>query len=301
VALLKNEGAGFIKVFGSLSREAYFAIVEEAKRLGLPVSGHVPILVTPQEVSIAGQRCIEHAGRFPIPCKEGTVEQLQAAARTDTTPRNQLARAISACTSYNQDSAEVLATLLAKNNTYVVPTLVQRVVYDVYSGDSARFATALRFTPVWHRREWAKDIVAGQASTVIAKAMRSVSDGRMAYIRTLHKAGVTIMAGTDSPNFPYAFPGFGLHQELELLVQCGLTPIEALRSATLTPAKFLGLENAFGTVEQGKTADLILLNDNPLENISNTQKIEAVVVNGRLLRRSDLDALLLQVENMARK
>src|SRR5215218_1721254 len=91
----------------------------------------------------------------------------------------------------------------------------------MYSGDSARFAPALRYMSAWHRRAWANDIVVGQVSSVVANATHFLSDGRMAYIRTLHKADVTIMAGTDSSNFPHAFPGFGLHYELELLVQCG--------------------------------------------------------------------------------
>jgi imidazolonepropionase-like amidohydrolase len=87
-------------------------------------------------------------------------------------------------------------------------------------------------------------------------------------------------------------PGFSLHEELVLLVGAGLTPLEALRTATLNPARVLGLADSLGTVEAGKLADLVLLEGNPLADIANTQRIRAVVGNGRLYRRSDLNRLL---------
>jgi imidazolonepropionase-like amidohydrolase len=107
----------------------------------------------------------------------------------------------------------------------------------------------------------------------------------------MHRAGVKILAGTDLGN-PYVYPGFSLHDELALLVQAGLTPLEALQTATLNPAKFFGKETELGTIEKGKLADLVLLDANPLENINNTTKINAVVLNGRLLDRAALDKLL---------
>ena len=114
----------------------------------------------------------------------------------------------------------------------------------------------------------------------------------------MHRAGVELLAGTDVLN-PYCFPGFSLHEELELLVEAGLTPMEALQAATLNPARFLGKAQEFGTVAEGKRADLVLLDANPLEAISNTHKIDAVVVNGRLLDRAALDALLAQAKAAA--
>jgi len=114
----------------------------------------------------------------------------------------------------------------------------------------------------------------------------------------MRRAGLEFLAGTDVGN-PYCFPGFSLHDELGLLVQTGLTPIEALQSATINPARFLGKEQEIGTVEEGKIADLVLLDANPLQDISNTQRINAVVVNGRLLDRAALDALLAQAEATA--
>jgi hypothetical protein len=129
---------------------------------------------------------------------------------------------------------------------------------------------------------------------------RLVYQKQVELVGMMHRAGVALLAGTDVLN-PYCFPGFSLHDELGLLVEAGLTPLEALQAATLNPARFLGKEQEFGTVEEGKRADLVLLDANPLEGISNTQKIAAVVVNGRLLDRAALDALLAQAEATAKQ
>ncbi len=116
----------------------------------------------------------------------------------------------------------------------------------------------------------------------------------------MNRARVEFLAGTDVSN-PYCFPGFSLHDELALLVDVGLSPMEALQSATLNPARFLGKEKELGTVEKGKIADLVLLEANPLEDIRNTTKINSVVLNGRLLERKALDQLLTEVEAAAKK
>jgi imidazolonepropionase-like amidohydrolase len=116
---------------------------------------------------------------------------------------------------------------------------------------------------------------------------------------SMHRAGVKILAGTDTYN-AYCFPGFGLHDELELLVKAGLTPLEALQTATLNPARFLNLTSSLGTVEKGKIADLVLLDANPLTDIGNTRKIAGVVLNGKYLPPESLQKLLAGAEAIAR-
>lgn len=116
----------------------------------------------------------------------------------------------------------------------------------------------------------------------------------------MRKAGVPIMAGTDVAN-PFIYAGFSLHDELNVLVKAGLTPMEALQSATLNPAKFVGMQDSLGTGTPGKLADLVLLNANPLADISNTQRISAVVFNWKLLDRQSLDKMLADVEENAKK
>ena len=116
----------------------------------------------------------------------------------------------------------------------------------------------------------------------------------------MHRAGVRVMAGSDAPN-PYVFPGFSLHDELILLVEAGLTPMEALQAATRNPAEFLGMQDSLGTVERGKVADLVLLEGNPLENVGNIRRIAAVVVNGKYLPKSELEKMKADVEAANRK
>jgi imidazolonepropionase-like amidohydrolase len=115
----------------------------------------------------------------------------------------------------------------------------------------------------------------------------------------MNAAGVPIMAGTDT-TAPFVFPGSSLHEELALLVQAGLTPMQALQAATKLPAQFLGKLQTQGTVEVGKFADLVLLDANPLEDIHNTQNIRAVILRGELLDRVLLDERLTAEENFAK-
>ena len=117
----------------------------------------------------------------------------------------------------------------------------------------------------------------------------------------LHKTGVPFLAGTDTPAGVYIFPGYSLHEELQRFVAAGFTPLEALQTATINPARFFEMENQLGTVEKGKLADLVLLSANPLEDIANTQKIAGVIVNGRYFYRAELDKMLGRVENAARR
>jgi imidazolonepropionase-like amidohydrolase len=122
-----------------------------------------------------------------------------------------------------------------------------------------------------------------------------VEEMRRKIVADMQRAGVGLLAGTDMGEVGL-IGGFSLHEELVSLQSAGLTPLEALQTATINPAIYQNATDSLGTIEQGKIADLILLNENPLENIDNTQKIEAVFTNGMYLNRKDLDSLLLGVE-----
>jgi imidazolonepropionase-like amidohydrolase len=113
-------------------------------------------------------------------------------------------------------------------------------------------------------------------------------------VNVLNRAGVGILVGTDFGN-PFIFPGTSVHAEMEALVEAGLTPLEALQAATINPARYLGVTDSLGTVAEGKLADLVLLDGNPLDEITNTQRVHAVMLNGQLLLRSDLDALMTEI------
>lgn len=161
--------------------------------------------------------------------------------------------------------------------------------YIVFGDESFRRDGRLRYIPRLLQQRWNIRVAnrAGSDNAVEKKVLQK----QFEIVGAMQKAGVPILAGTDTGN-PYCFPGFSLHDELALLVIAGLTPVEALRSATLNPAKFFGLDQTLGTIEQGKIADLVLLDANPLLDIRNTQRINAVVSNGRLFDRQALDKML---------
>jgi Amidohydrolase family len=119
---------------------------------------------------------------------------------------------------------------------------------------------------------------------------------RRKFIGMCNRAGVKILAGTDGPGIGRLTPGFGLHHELELLVEAGLKPIEALQAATINAARALRKESELGSLEPGKFADMVILNSDPLSDIHNTTKIDSVVLRGRMFDRAALDAILAGIE-----
>ena len=119
-------------------------------------------------------------------------------------------------------------------------------------------------------------------------------------VGTMKRAGVRFLAGTDVQN-PFVFPGFSLHDELSLLVEAGLTTLEALQSATINPAAYLGTDQFLGTIATGKAADVLLLDANPIDDIRNTKRIAAVIIRGRLIDRAGLDHMLETAEKAAAK
>jgi imidazolonepropionase-like amidohydrolase len=121
---------------------------------------------------------------------------------------------------------------------------------------------------------------------------------RLRMVGEMNSAGVKLLAGTDTA-YGYPVGGFALHDELALFVNAGLSPMEALQTATINPAKFFGKETELGTIEKGKLADLILLDADPLADISNTKKINAFVLNGRLFDRNGLGKMLIEIEAAA--
>ena len=160
----------------------------------------------------------------------------------------------------------------------------------------------LKYVPAaWKKVTWKRftdEIVAGYGEDDLATRKRFV-EKELEVVSMMKKKGVRFLAGTDTPAGVHIFPGFSLHEELQRLVAAGFSPLEALQTATVDPARFFGAEDRFGTVEVGKAADLVLLRANPLAEIRNTQEIAGVVANGRYFSRKELDAMLAEVESAA--
>ncbi|HEV3421586.1 MAG TPA: amidohydrolase family protein [Candidatus Acidoferrum sp.] len=291
---LQKNGADFIKIQSLVPRDGYFAAADEAKNVGIVFAGHVPDKVRATEASNAGQKSIEHlTGVFE---GSSTVEdELMAAPRGPGRGKF--------LSTYDPARAKVLIALFVKNQTWQVPTLYwergEWLIEQTSAGPDplAKYAPAAWRVRAWPmfttgiEKDWSTDPFADREKFFQAE---------LKMVGEMNRAGVPILAGTDTAAGVRVYPGFSLHEELELLVRAGLTPMEALQAATLNAGKYLGLADT-GTIEKGKRADLVLLDANPLQDIKNTRKIQSVVLAGRYFSRVDLDHLLHEVEEEAAK
>jgi imidazolonepropionase-like amidohydrolase len=276
----------FIKVHNALTPEVLFAVAREARTRRMTFAGHVFPPVTPLQASDSGQRSLEHLSGFPNECRGADSARFAGAL-----PLQRFL--LGACTSAPQ--RDVYARI-ARNQTWVTPTLiVQKPVatltppvthgdrVSAYYSDSllALMGMVLPLPP--NPPEAAR--VAGAA----------LLEKRMALAADLARAGIPLLIGTDAPLAP-ALPGEGVHIEMELLVRAGLSPAAALRAATWEPARYLGATDSLGLVAAGRVADLVMLDANPLEDITSVRRIAAVVANGRLYTRAELEALRASAE-----
>jgi imidazolonepropionase-like amidohydrolase len=295
---LHAAGADFIKVYNLLPREVYAAIVAEAKRVGMPVAGHVPIAVGALAASQAGQRSIEHLTDLLLSCSTHEAPLRAALVSAFEKPRDSL-RALGrrqqqeVLDTYSPEKCQALAAQLLRDSTWQVPTLtvLRAIAYvddTVFTSDARLQYMSRETRDSWNPRNDFRFKTMTAAD--FARSKRTYTK-QVEVIGLLHRAGVPILAGTDVLN-PYCFPGFSLHDELALLVEAGLTPMEALQAATRNPAIFLKATDSLGTIAAGKLADLVLLDADPLADIHNTTKINAVILDGQLLDQAALQRLL---------
>jgi hypothetical protein len=290
VIKVKQWGADFVKVYSLLPRTAYFGIADESRQQGIPFVGHVPFSVSAREASEAGQKSIEHLTGIILASSTKEPDLRQELMQANS-PANRSRIEAKALETYDEKKAAELFKVFVKNETWQCPTLT--VLRSTAFQDERQFRNdpRLAFIPRPILERWSVRL-ANRSEESYANAKR-VFQKELEIVGAMKRARVPFLAGTDTGN-PFCFPGFSLHDELALLVIAGLTPTEALRAATVNPAKFLGVDKSLGTIEVGKLADLVLLNANPLEDIRNTQRIYAVVSNGRLFDRKALDKMIAQ-------
>ena len=277
VHFLKKRGVDFIKTHTGTPREAYFALLDEAQKEGIKVVGHIPMEIDPVEAIDAGQYSIEHV----VTLFESPFAKIVKSGKSQE----------DAMKEFPDEYFVTLARRMVSKKTWFDPTLIaywnRSYQWDIRERKDPReryiSASAKEFWKVF------PDLPPDKR-TLLAKAYERFS--RITAI--MKKEGVRFLVGTDLGG-KYSLPGFNVHDELELLVKAGLTPQEALQAATRNCAESLGILSRTGTIEVGKSADLVLLNSSPLENIKNTKDIFAVIRNGQVLHRADLDALLEKV------
>lgn len=275
VRTLHKVGVDFIKLHRRTSREAYFGIVDEAGRLGIPFAGHIPMSVSPLEASNAGQATIEHTETL----FEGTFMTAEAA--------NDLVGAISR---WRESDATSLFQAFVKNNTAFAPTLI---VWQ-------ELVDALEAEKTDPRQRY----ISAESKQVAADMLQQLGENKNAFlaqrkpiirefqrvVNLASQTGVSIIAGTDLAS-GFVYPGYSLHDELLMLVEAGLTPLQALQAGTRNPSNLFP-ELSAGAIESGKRADLVLLEANPLEAIENIKRIRGVVARGSYFDKQQLDKLL---------
>lgn len=274
----------------TLTGPLFLKSVQEARKRGFKVSGHIPIDLTIQEVVDAGFTSIEHASYLLRlgSDEKGIVEQLNSGDISRTQANAYYS------TAFNQDTAMLAYQKLSETNIAITPTLIggKQLAYleeDDHAEDEFLEFLTDRFTSNY---QWRIDRMANDTPEQKEDRKRryELIAKQLPYIQ---KAGIKILAGSDAAALnTFVYPALSLHQELELFQEAGLTPLEILQSATINGAELMGQLNTMGTIETNKQADMVILNSNPLLDIRGTQDIYAVINDGQYFNRADLDSLL---------
>jgi imidazolonepropionase-like amidohydrolase len=301
VDMLKSKGVDFIKIQSGVPRDAYFVIAAEAKKVGLPFDGHVPDAIRASEAVSAGQRTFEHLiGIFEAstPDEDDFIKRKYGAGK-DTAANKSLAAFLDR---YDPAREASIIQLLAKSNVWQCPTLFwERGQWLVDVIDYTKDPD-LAYTP----RTWIDKKYPGMRKSILESldtdalgVRRRFVDHELDIVRKLQSAGVPFLAGTDTPAGVDVTPGISLHLELQRFVAAGFTPLQALQTATINPARFLGKLSEYGSVEAGHVADLVMLRANPLEDIANTRTIGGVVADGKYWSPAEIEALRARLKQIA--
>ena len=300
VASLKARKMDFIKILSDISPPVYWAISDESRSQHMRFVGHVPPSVSAAEAASLGQGSIEHLTGVLLASssKEEELRPRMLAAISTRNSKTYSSLQLEALNTYSTSKAWSLFEKFVDDCTWQVPTLVWAVADANLDNPEITHDPHLKYVPASILRNWtpAKLLPHDPEQLALAKKLTSQN---MEMVRSMHRAGVFMLAGSDSPD-PYDIPGFSLHDELDLLVKSGFTPMQALQAATFQPALFLTRLDRYGVVEEDHVADLVLLDQDPLIDINNTRKISAVIFGGKYLDRGQLDEMLGQAETAAK-
>jgi hypothetical protein len=297
VDVLDQQGVDFIKTLSTLSTDAYFAVAQRARVIRAVFAGHVPESVRVSQALDARQKSMEHLFGIAMACSSEEIDlrdaRLLAIASNDNAELARI-RARSYET-FSESKASELFRRMARYEAWQTPTLTLRKRLSLIGIDEL-VQQGTESAPADVRAAWEDPRNDVKKSTPEQlQRFRFDYDFHAKIVTLMQRNGVGLLAGTDSGD-PYVVPGRALHDELELLVQAGLTPAQALRTATINPARYFGIHAQAGSVDRGKRADLVLLDANPIEDIRNVRKVSAVVLRGRLLDRLRLDRLTKEID-----
>jgi imidazolonepropionase-like amidohydrolase len=294
VNFLADQGVDFVKVYNNVKEPELRAIIETAKERGLPVAGHIPRSMTMTHAVELGMTILEHirvTGREMI--SPGEADEI------DPLPLGRREPLLWQRFDLQSEKMHALVQRLGQSKVFLDPTLVIAEETEVPNLDADKNDSNNQYLSpkVVERYVNLKSPIYELPAELRAAGLEAFHKQEK-FVGMCNRAGVKIIAGTDGPGIGSLLPGFGLHRELELLVESGLSPLQALRAASLTAAEALGKDDWLGTVEAGKFADMVVLDANPLQEIQNLRKIHLVVQDGKTY---DPDALLQQARAQANK
>lgn len=304
VDALVDHGINVIKPYSMLRPEVFSAIVKRAHQRGLKVAGHIPYRMTVRQAVEAGIDNIEHLSNINFDCAhnaQGLIDEriaILAAPHKNVHAAKRALYPVFYKSLANQDQAQcdALIRTLVDKNIWVTPTIHtgtfrMRRLYEPYWLDESRYLPEPLRTQ-WKKR-WVNLKVPLKATQDKPFDINTYGKWAEQTVKQMHAAGVKFLAGSDPVGI--RLPGFSLHDELRALVLAGVTPLAALQAATLHPAQFFEVDNQQGSIAVGNVADIVLLDADPLADISNTRKINTVILRGKVLDRKTLDGLLAEL------
>jgi len=286
---LVEKGVDFLKAYEMLSPEQFEVVMKIAKKNGLNVTGHIPLSMDIETASNLGLNSLEHIKNLELWATSNKSKLLEE-RREMLKNKNNLsglnlrgmihnAQKNYAINNLDENQTKKIYKILAKNNTWQIPTIsIYKVpIYKMFR--SKYWMQNLKHLPKKTAENWKKRIKS--SNDEINPNQKDFSDWVQKTTKEMHEYGIKFMAGTDTP-LGFLIPGFSLHVELELLVESGLSELEAIKTATINPSKYFKMQDYLGLIKKNYIADLVLLNSNPLEDIKNTRQISAVIKNGKI-------------------
>ena len=294
----QKEKVDFIKVYDQIPAESYKKLALQAPNYGMHIAGHKPIFTSLKDAILLGQRSFEHGRIFLLECFPNA-----DSLRTSDNWKTFLSKSKNSMVKdYNPELATRLMLLMKEHNAHWVPTL-QTLKFEAFAHEPIFLQNPnLKYVISVRKRLWWGIDVRNNKKKNLSKAGSGLStdfyNAAKKQIKMADDIGVPIMTGTDVTD-TYIFAGFSLHDELEDLTKSGLSNLKALQCATIIPAKYVGKDKDFGTIEIGKIADLVILNKNPLHDITNSKTINGVIMNGIYYNSDKIDELKAFVESVS--
>jgi imidazolonepropionase-like amidohydrolase len=282
----KAAGYDLLKIQEGLAAEVYDTIVAAAKRVGMPFAGHVPDAITLDHAVASGQVSVDHLDNYLLALErdDSPIKNADPATRAQQLP-------------FHLDEAKLpgIVARVKARGTWNVPTMALWETFNSTPLDSLTARPELRYVPRQLVDNWTQAVTNMRRNNPDPAPGLAVTASRRKVLKALADGGARIVLGTDSPQI-FSVPGFSIHREVRVMREAGMTPYQILESGTRRVAEYFGATGEFGTVGNGKRADLLLLDGNPLDDLGNLARRAGVMVNGRWLPEREIEERLAGIQ-----